>query len=95
MAADVVAAVAADVDGASVAAAMPAAAVTHAATSAAAAAESLTQSPCGTATKHPAAAAGLMRALTPCQYQQHSHRVMWNPSETTGSAIVAALDSVS
>ena len=68
------AAVAADVDGASVAAAMPAAAVTHAATSAAAAAaENLTQPPCGTATKHPAAASGLMRALTPCQHQQHSH----------------------
>ena len=95
VAADVVAAVAADVDGASAAAAMPAAAVTHAATAAAAAAESLTQSPCGTATKHPAAASGLMRALTPCQHQQHSHWVMWTSSGTMGSAIGAALDPVS
>jgi len=70
VAADVAAAVAADV-AADVAAAMLAAAVTHAATSAAAV--NPTQWPSGIATKHSAAAAGLMCALMPCQHQQRSH----------------------
>ena len=99
--ADVAVAVTADVAGASVAAAMMAAAVaaavlaaavTHAATFAAAV--NLTQPPYGMATKHSAAAFGLMRALMPCQHQQHSHWVMWSSSETMGSAIGAALGPV-
>ncbi len=77
---------------AAVAAAMLAAAVTHAATSAAAV--NPTQPPSGIVTKHSAAAAGLMRALVPCQHQQHSHWVMWTSSETMGSAIGAALGPV-
>ena len=71
VAVDVAADVAAAVAGAS---AMLAAAVTHAATSAAAV--NLTQPPSRIATEHSAAAAGLTRALMPCQHQQRSHWVM-------------------
>ncbi len=79
--------------GASVAAAVLAAAVTHAATSAAAV--NLTQPYSGIATLHSAAAAGLMRALMPCQHQQHSPWVMCSSSETMDSTIGAELYPVS